>query len=334
MPIDETILDLTSASLPLAGSDRFVVVQNVATTPVTKEITKSDLESELSGGGLTSGPQSFGDNYVITPSIAANNLTVALKTVAGTDPSSTDKISIRIGNTKRSITAAISTTKAAGTNWCNAGSSELAAQDVDFFVYLIQETGASAGTKIGFSRIPWAKTMGDFVNTSTSEKYIAGNWTNFNGTDEVECIGRFRARNSGSASYNWSIPAALIINRPIYETDILTWTPTVVGYTGAVTVTAARYQIKRYAMPLKIIFTGTSNNTATNCTLPFTAKNVAGYWQYGSLGYYVDNGTDGGPGVAEIGPNTSIMNFRKSGYAVWTASGTKSIFTSGDIEIG
>jgi len=298
---------------------------------VTKEITKSDLESELSGGGLTSGPQSFGDNYVITPSIAANNLTVALKTVAGADPSSTDKITIRIGNTKRQITAAISTTKAAGTNWCNAGSSELAAQDVDYFVYLIQETGASAGTKIGFSRIPCAKTMGDFVNTSTNGKYIAGNWTNFNSTDEVENIGRFRAQLSAGAGYNWSIPTAKVFNRPVYETDWLNWTPTLVGFSSNPTSTVYQYQISGLNITINLAQSGngTSNSTVFTASLPIVAKNLTNML-WNAPGYAVDNSAGlANPPWTYIQAAGTVINLHTNWQgAAWTASGGKRAFVT------
>jgi hypothetical protein len=233
------------------------------------------------GGGVISGPQAFGDNYVITPSVAANNLTLALKTIAAADPSAGDPITVRIGDTKRTISAAISVTKNAGTNWCNAGGTELASQVIDFFVYVIQETGASAGTKIGFSRIPYAKTMSDFVNTTTSEKYIAGNWTNFNATDEVENIGRFAAQLSATASFNWSIATAYIINRPIYETRWLAWNPVLSISAGTYTSTSfsvVEYMVSYYSIFFRTRHTGTASagaGTTILFTLPFEVKGSA-----------------------------------------------------------
>src|SRR5690606_10011471 len=76
-------------------------------------------------------------------------------------------------------------------------------------------------------RIPHAETMGDFVNTTTNQRYIKGNWTNFNPTDKVVNIGRFNATLSGS--YVWSIPSTSIVNRPIFETRLLSYTPTMGG---------------------------------------------------------------------------------------------------------
>lgn len=280
-------------------------------------------------GGVTSGPQAFADNYIITPSIASGNLTVALKTVAGADPTSNDKITVRIGNTKREITAAISVIKNAGTNWLNCGSAELAAKPVDFFVYLIQETGASAGTKIGFARISHARTMGDFVNTTTNERYIAGNWTNFNTTDEVEVIGRFRAQLSAGAGYTWSIPTAVVINRPIYETDWLEWTPTYTGFSSAPSGGSYRYQVQ-YGVARFMTnqtTTGTSNSTGLTITIPWTTKNLAGaYWT--SACQVMDNGAvKAGLGLVGCAPNVNVLTCYPDGTGGnWTASGAKNVY--------
>lgn len=157
--------------------------------------------------------------YKIAATIASNAITVAVQHLDGTAPSTNNPIAFRIGNSIKVATGALTFTKSAGTNWMNAGSAELAAQAIDFFVYVVNETGASAGMKLLISRIPYAVTMADFVNTTTNEKYPAGGWVNFNSTDEVQLIGRIRAQLSAGASYNWSIVTAKVINRPIYETD-------------------------------------------------------------------------------------------------------------------
>lgn len=235
-----------------------------------------------SGGSSGGGGDTIRTKYIITPSVASNNLTVAIKYIDGTDPSSTNKLTFRVGNTEYDLTASMSFTKNAGTNWCNAGGAELAAKNVQFFMYAIGETGASAGLKFGFSRIPYAKTMADFVNTTTSEKYIAGNWTNFNSTDAVVNIGRFQAQNSGTASYNWSIPTANVVNYPIYETDILTWQP-VYSASGSMTYTSVTTSVAEYrvsgrdcSFELQAIGTiGGTVNATVLATLPFEGRNAA-----------------------------------------------------------
>lgn len=319
----DTQEQLLAVVTSLLGTDYVRAVQDPSGTPASVNISLADFIALL-GGGIISGPQSFGDNYVITPSVASNNLTVALKTVAGADPSSGDKITVRIGNTKREITAAISVTKNAGTNWCNAGSAELAARPIDFFVYLIQETGASAGTKIGFSRIPYARTMNDFVNTTTSEKYIAGNWTNFNATDEVENIGRFRAQLSAAAGHNWSIASALVINHPIYHTDWLSWAPTITGYSANPTNTVYRYRLLNNTVYIAVAeaTAGTSNATTKTYTAPFTAATITNMVWGGATTINVDNGANQANGMMLISSNSNVINVYKSALVNWTASGS------------
>ncbi len=117
--------------------------------------------------------------YKVTPSVASNDLTLKITHLDGSDPSATNPLVFKIGDSWQVVTSNLSFTKAAATNWCNSGGAELATQPRDYFVYIIEETGASAGTKLGFSPIPSARTMSDFGNTVASDTYNAGGWTNF-----------------------------------------------------------------------------------------------------------------------------------------------------------
>lgn len=221
-----------------------------------------------------------GGFYKIAPSVASNNLTLALQHLDGTSPSTNNPLGFKIGDDWQIIDAALSFTKNAATNWANLGSTELAAKNVDLFTYLIQETGASAGTKLGWSRIPFAKTMADFNSLSTHEKYIAGSYTNFNSTDKVVNIGRFRAQLSAGAGYTWSIPSALVIPYPIFETDWLSWQP-VYSANGSMTYTSvttdiANYKIRYDALCFELKAHGTTGGVANNqciASTPFSATN-------------------------------------------------------------
>lgn len=223
--------------------------------------------------------QSVASGYIITPSVASNDLTVALKTLAGSDASATNPIGVRIGNTFRSVTAALSVTALDGTNWFNSGVIT-AALEVDYFVYLIQETGGSAGTKIGFARIPYARVMGDFVNTTTSEKYIKGDWTNFNATDEVTLIGRFAAILSATGTHNWSLPAtASTINRPIYDTRWLNWVSLVSSQTGTITTVGTvtcLYQLSFNKIFMSFSVAVTTNGTGASSLITTLPLSVVG----------------------------------------------------------
>jgi hypothetical protein len=131
-------------------------------------------------------------NGKIVPSVASNNLTVALKGLDGNDPSATNPIYVRIGDTVHSITSALSVTKNAGTNWFNAGSAELATKEIDYFVYL--GYNATDGVVIGFSRIPYVTDYSQFSATSNNEKYCAiSTITNAASGDDYTVVGRFAA---------------------------------------------------------------------------------------------------------------------------------------------
>src|SRR5690606_25136716 len=95
-------------------------------------------------------------NGKLAVSVNSNNLTVAIKTLAGNDASTSDPIYIMINGVLRTLTTALSVTKNAGTNWFNAGSSELAAHEIDYFAYLAWDS-SNAAVRIGFARIPYAR---------------------------------------------------------------------------------------------------------------------------------------------------------------------------------
>lgn len=274
--------------------------------------------------------------YKIAPSVASNNLTLALQHLDGSDPSTTNPLGFKIGNSWQLVTAALSTTKAAGTNWCNLGAFELAANTHDVFAYLIQETGAAAGTKIGFARHPYGKTMADFNSTTTNEKHIAGNWTNLNATDEVALIGRFAAQLSAGASYNWSIPSALVLSYPIHKTEWRTWVPTGT-LSGAMTylITSrdkAEYMIdwNEAAYEVKVAgTTGGSANDSLNISTPFGATN--GSHLIPRPAYYTDGG-DVLTGHCNVGSN--LLGFQKADNSNFGLGASRFVSSAGRYRIG
>ena len=235
-------------------------------------------------------------NGKITPSVASNNITVALKTLAGTDPSATDPVYVMIGGTLRSITSALSVTKNAATNWMNLGSAELATKETDLFVYL--GYNATDGVVIGFSRIPYATLYSDFSATATNEKFCSiSTITNAAAGDNYVNIGRFAATLSAGAGYTWSVPtftASNLIQRPIYETRWLDFVPTKTwtgggAPTGAGTNNGERYRLVYNTCHVHMCRQGYGAGTAvtrlTN-TLPFNNIAVSGnavFPAYGSV---------------------------------------------------
>lgn len=223
-------------------------------------------------------PQGTLINGQIQRTVASNNLTVAIKTLSGADPTVENPVVVRIGNTVRSITSALSVTKNAGTNWFNSGSSEHATQDIDYFVYL--GYNATDGVTIGYARIPYARVYGDFSATSTNDKHCAiSTITNATSTDEYEVVGRFNASLSATASFNWSIPAtSIIINRPIFETRVLTWVPQFTNITAGNGTHSSSYRIsgKQVWLQQRFVLGSTSSvGSAPTFSLPFTSIPVS-----------------------------------------------------------
>jgi hypothetical protein len=217
--------------------------------------------------------------YKLNVSITGGNLTVEIVHASdGASISAARPMVFKIGDTFRLATSALSTTKNAGTNWCNAGGAETATLDVDFFVYVLYETGASAGVKMFFSRYIGNGTMGVHTNTITNQKYPAGNWTNHNATDRVENVGRFRAVLSAGAGFTWSFNSQFVIHSPVHESDWLSFNPVVTASSGTITTvtlgTSNVYRVSKGLLHAQMRFIVTNNGTGAGLlrtTLPFSA---------------------------------------------------------------
>ena len=205
---------------------------NASSTPTANTLLALDSNALLPSSAINpihqvNAPEGFLINGKIVPSVASDNLTVELKTLAGNDPSASDPIYIRLDNTIRTITSALSVTANAGTNWFNAGGTAVATKEVDYFVYL--GYNSTDGVVIGFARIPFIKKYGDFNATSDNEKYAKiSTITNAISTDYYTNIGRFSATLSAGAGYTWTVPtftASNLIQRPIYESRRLQYLP-------------------------------------------------------------------------------------------------------------
>lgn len=311
------------------GVNRSIVVGDVIKVTITKK-TLTDIESYTGKP-----PQGHLINGKVVTSVATNNLTVAIKTLTGNDPSASDPVYVRIGNTVRTLTAALSITKNAGTNWMNAGNAAFATKEIDYFVYL--GYNSTDGITLGFSRLPYGRTYGDFNTTSTDDRYCAiSNIAHAAGTDEYENIGRFNAILSASASYNWSIPStSVIVNRPSFETKWLDWTPVWDGYSVNPTINIARYRVSGNKCDFQLYCSangtsGGANATRNQIESPLT---IALSWVGGINGYGVDNNSilTTALGVTYNG-NSHTIQFSPTlaqGYTGWTGSGSKSLNIQG-----
>lgn len=269
-------------------------------------------------------PEGFLINGLIVPSVATDDLTVAIKGMDGNDPSAGNPVYCRIGGTVRTIVAALSVTLADGTNWFNAGSAELATVEIDYFVYL--GYNATDGVVIGASRYPGASSYDDFSATTTGEKYCAiSDITTAAAADYYNVIGRFAATLSAGAGYTWTVPtftAKNLIQRPIYETRWLTWSPTAVGWTSYSSLWAF-YKVKPDEMMINYsATTSTSNSTSTTTTVPFSILN----YQSGASGSAVNNTVAVGPAKWAGSPGSATITwYLNFANAAWSASGTKGV---------
>lgn len=311
-----TTVNVSSATAPTSGQVLTATGASAATWQ-TPTITTTQY-----------GPRGFLINGKIVPSVSSNNLTVAVKGMDGNDPSATNPVYIRIGDTVRTISAALSVTAAAGTNWENAGSTELATQEIDYGTYI--GYNATDGVTVGFARIFNALQYGDFSTTSTNEKYARiSTITNAASTDVYELVGRFAATLSAGAGFTWTIPtftALNLIQRPIFETRLLSWVPVFTGFSVAPSGVVARYQINNSRMFIHVnMAAGTSNATGFTFTLPF--NNNATVMANLNGGQTFDNSAPGtfAPLLNLPVSSATVTAFKDFTGPNWTNSGSKYI---------
>ena len=242
---------------------------------------------------LDSFPEGILVNGVIFVEVQSSDLYVWIKTLAGTNPSTTDPVYIRLNGQVWKITSPLYVVKADGTNWANLGGSELAAKLVNLFVYI--GYNATDGVVLGWSRIPGARKYSDFSTTSTNEKYAAiSTITSAAADDFYTVVGRFSATLSAGAGYTWSVSGTGdIVQYPTFSTQWLTYLPTFTNLTVGNGTLTVRYLVdeKYWYIEGCLIFGSTSSISGTvSFTLPYTNV-AAGQAHPFGLSTLVDNGT-------------------------------------------
>jgi hypothetical protein len=265
-------------------------------------------------------------NGKISVTVASNNLSVAVKTLAGADPSATNPVYIVLDDQVRSITSALSVTANAGTSWFASGNSNFATFERDYFVYI--GYNSTDGVTLGFSPIPYAHVYSDFSTSTTNVRYARiSDITNAASNDIYRVVGRFAATLSASP-HNWSVPtfnAKNLVQYPIYETRRLSYDP---GFTGfsSTTVKIGRYTINYNILDLLVVCTGTSNSTTFTCVSPYSRVALSSGVAYGAIRGENNGSTGTSPRMWQMDAGSSTITFFSDyGGSLWTASGTKSV---------
>lgn len=315
---DTKISNLTEDTAP-TGGNLFPEVDDTTGTPVTKYI-KGRRFVEMGE-----------KNYKVSVTVSSNDLIVALKNLAGNNFSATDPLVVKIGDTWRTVEAALSITIVDGTNWMSAGSPGTGGLATGWFPYLVWDSNSSV-VAITIARIPYARLVSDFSATTTNEKHCY-NYANFTTTDDVVNIGYFEATLSLVAtSYLWTVPTftgANLVNRPTFSTRPLSWTLGFTGFSANPTTTSAEYVVREDTVRVwyKQNALGTSNATGFTITgLPFSSP--AAIIGLIPSGFGANNSANITLPRIDIGANNTLTLYGTTpdNPASWTASGTKGIY--------
>lgn len=308
------IKNLISRKLRETSGPTTLSMGAVADGEYLKRDGSSVVGATVSGGDVTP--------YQISVTVASNNLTLALKDKDGNDPSASSPVKVQIGGTVRTVSAALSVTLAAATNWFGRGGAMFATVEQDYFAYL--GYNATDGVVIGASPIPYARRYAEFSTTSTAETYCKiSTITNAAATDAYTVIGRFAATLSAGAGYTWTVPTftpTTLIHRPIYDTRPLSWVPQFTNLTVGNGTLTAEYRISGNQLTFMYVLVwgnSTSISGAVSTTIPFTRRSY-GTSTRQSNGLVRFN--DASPGAAYAG--IVAMDTTSAGVVAQNAGGT------------
>ena len=266
--VSNQIHSATVKAMPV-DADEFGFVDSAASW-VLKKITFLALKLAIYAGIKPADGTVW--NGKIVPTVAANNLTLTLKTLSGADPSSIDPVYATIGGIVRTITAPLSKTINAGANTFGKGASYFVGVESDLFAYLLWNTTDSA-VSIGISADPSMTSYSEFSSTATAYNYLAYSGSAPASTDYCINIGRFGAILGASATYYWSLPtftALNLIQRPSFETRTFSFTNAGAG--------AGTFYYKQVGK-LKYCFGVTTNLTVTaSSSTAFAINNPGGFF--------------------------------------------------------
>ena len=260
---------------------------------LTTDGTDASWGTPAGGGGSGDyGTPGVLRNGKIAVSVVAGDLTVSLKTLAGTTPTALDPILVRIGDTEYSIESAIEVEAASGTNWLGLEDTVTTMNVFDLFVYLYYQTDATAGVKIGFSRIPYVHSTTAFFGINegggtTQYELIHNGAPLFVDPDvkryDIEIVGKFTMAFDQSGDL-WTLASTtgaltenpdMIVSYPTRSSRVFYYTPTFTGFSTPPS-SGFNYQINDCELTIFGSMTdGSSNATTLEMTVPFNAYSLS-----------------------------------------------------------
>jgi hypothetical protein len=315
---DQFITEL-DAITDFDDTDLLVIEKNPGGTPETNKITIADYVAKYL----------VRNTYQISRTVSSNNLIVAIKDSDGNNPTTAKPLYFNIGGFIRKVTGTLSVQVNSGTSTFNLGSAETLNLPHDLFVY-VGWRASDSSVFIMLHRLPFYNVYAGISGTAANENYGAYSGATPAAADVVINIGRVNVINSGTASYNWSVPAGtIVINRPIFITEVYTYTPTIVGFSANPTNVVYQYYINRKNMTIRSreATNGTSNGTTFTMTTPFTSVTLTnGAWQTIAVPV-TDNGTASAtPGFVQIASAASIISVNRDALVTaWTNANGKRV---------
>lgn len=258
-------------------------------------------------------------NGKLSVTVASNDLTVALKTLAGTDASASNPILANIDGTIYTITAALSITIADGTSWFGAGSAETGTLAVPYFVYLVWDSNSSA-VALSIARKPYFNLVSETDGTATSNDYLYDKAA-FTSTDPIINIGYFEAVLSLTGTgHLWTVPTFVTgRNLKHQKTEVsqwCSWTPTITGFSANPTLVCS-YRINVNAVDFSVANGG--NGTSNAATFTITFPLACTLYKVGVIALPVDAGVNAASGVYVFAVGAT-MSLYKSAVNGWTAT--------------
>jgi hypothetical protein len=186
-------------------------IQATSQIPSISDRTQLVQSIAMQGLGLRNG--------VIVPSVAGNNLTVAIKTLAGLDPSTSNPVWVRIGNYLRKITSPLYITVAGGTDdW------DRTSYTFSLFVYLGWDA-VNLRPEILLSAIPTYSTYPAANPAAPKPQRLRSAYGSSTGTaitngHTMQVIGRVDGVVQSGAD-NFTAVTSMALSYPIYHTPIL-----------------------------------------------------------------------------------------------------------------